>query len=144
MLSLSFRLSSATWVVLVGGGILGGGGRSSEDDEEDEDVASTPVGEYCGDCGLSLLGLWLPLLGQRETDLDLARLLGVGRFGGMIGHLVEDPSPRRFFDFIVLYGSPGKGARRDRKRDWVGVFAFELGTARWLVGLLFVFSFRLF
>ncbi len=63
---------------------------------------------------------------------------------GMIGHLVEDPSPRRFFDFIVLYGSPGKGARRNRKRDWVGVFAFELGTARWLVGLLFVFSFRLF
>jgi hypothetical protein len=61
----------------------------------------------------------------------------------MIGRLVEDPSPRRFFDFIVLYGSPGKGARRDRKRDWVGVFAFKLGTAR-LVGLLFLCSFRLF
>ncbi len=66
MLSLSLRLSSATWV--VGGGILGGGGRSSEDDEEEEDVASTPVGENCGDCGL-------PLFGLRETDLDLVRLL---------------------------------------------------------------------
>ncbi len=70
MLSLPLRLSSATWV--VGSGILGGGGRSFEDDEEDEDLSSTPVGEYCGDCGL-------PLFGLRETYLDLALL---GRFGG--------------------------------------------------------------
>ena len=66
MLSSSLRLSKATCV--VGGGILGGGGRSSEDDEEDEAVASTPVGEYCGDCGLHLFGL-------REPDRDLACFL---------------------------------------------------------------------
>jgi hypothetical protein len=54
----------------------------------------------------------------------------------MIGCLIEDPSPRPFFDFIVLYGSPGKGSRRVRKRDWGAV----LPVARWLVGLLFVFS----
>jgi hypothetical protein len=36
----------------------------------------------------------------------------------MIGRLVEDPSPRPFFDFIVLYGSPGKGAGRVQKRVW--------------------------
>ena len=58
----------------------------------------------------------------------------------MIGCLVEDPSPRPFFDFIVLYGSPGKGSGRVRKRDWGTVLPVELGLARWLVGLLFVFS----
>ncbi len=74
MSSLSLRLSSATCV--VGGGIRGAGGRSSE---EDEDVSSTPVGEYWGDCGLPLGGLRLPLFGLRETDLDLERV----RFGGL-------------------------------------------------------------
>ncbi len=38
----------------------------------------------------------------------------------MIGCLIEDPSLRPFFDFIVLYGSPGKGVRRVLKRDWGG------------------------
>jgi hypothetical protein len=51
----------------------------------------------------------------------------------MIGCLIEDPSPRPFFDFIVLYGSPGKGARRVRKRDWGAVLPVELGR---LVGWL--------
>ena len=58
----------------------------------------------------------------------------------MIGRLVEDPFPRPFFDFIVLYGSPGKGAGRVQKRVWVDVLSFELGTARGFVGLVFVFS----
>ncbi len=65
----------------------------------------------------------------------------------MIGRLVEDPSPRPFFDFyffIVLYGSPGKGLRRVRKRDWGAVLPVELGTSRWLIGLLFVVSVRMF
>jgi hypothetical protein len=50
----------------------------------------------------------------------------------MIDRLVEDPSPRPFFDFIVLYGSPGKGARRVRKRDLGAVLPVELGASRWL------------
>jgi hypothetical protein len=57
----------------------------------------------------------------------------------MIGRLVEDPSSRPFFDFIVLYGSPEKDARRVRKRDWGAVLPVEFGVSRWLVGLLFVF-----
>ncbi len=52
-------------------------------------------------------------------------LLGLFNKTGMIVRLVA----RRFFDFIILYG-----ARRDRKRDWVGVIALEVGVARWLVG----------
>jgi hypothetical protein len=62
----------------------------------------------------------------------------------MIGRLVEDLSPRPFFDFIVLYGSPGKGAGRVLKRVWGDVLLFELGTALGFVGLVFVFSFRMF
>ena len=62
----------------------------------------------------------------------------------MIGRLVEDPSPRPFFDFIVLYGSPGKGARRVLKRDWGAVLPVELGASRWLVGLVFVISVQMF
>jgi len=62
----------------------------------------------------------------------------------MIGCLIEDLSPRPFFDFIVLYGSPGKGAGRVQKRVWEGVLSFELGTSRGLVGLVFVFSVRMF
>ena len=58
----------------------------------------------------------------------------------MIGRLVEDPSPRRFFDFIVLCESPGKGAGRVQKRVWEEVLSFELGTALGFVGLVFVFS----
>ncbi len=58
--------------------------------------------------------------------------------------VVLDPSPRPFFNSIVLYGSPGKGARRVRKRDWGAVLPVELGTSRWLVGLVFVFSVRMF
>jgi hypothetical protein len=62
----------------------------------------------------------------------------------MIGCLIEDPSPRPFFDFIVLYGSPGKGAGRVQKRVWGKVLSFELGTAVGFVGLFFVFSVRMF
>ena len=62
----------------------------------------------------------------------------------MSGRLVEDPSPRPFFDFIVLYGSPGEGARRVHKRVWGEVLSFELGTALGFVGLVFVFSGRMF
>ena len=62
----------------------------------------------------------------------------------MIGRLVEDPFPRPFFDFIVLYGSPGKGAGRVQKRVWGEVLSFERGTARGLVGLVFVCSVRMF
>ena len=62
----------------------------------------------------------------------------------MIGRLIEDPSPRRFFDFIVLYESPGKGAERVQKRVWGEVLSFELGAALGFVGLVFVFSVRLF
>ncbi len=58
----------------------------------------------------------------------------------MIGCLFEDPSPRPFFDFIVLYGSPGKDSRRVGKRDWGAVLPVELGVSQGLVGLLFVFS----
>ena len=58
----------------------------------------------------------------------------------MIDRLIEDPSPRPFFDFIVLYGSPGKGAGRVQKRVWGKVLSFELGTALGFVGLVFVFS----
>ena len=58
----------------------------------------------------------------------------------MIGRLVEDPSPRPFFDFIDLYGSPGKGAGRVQKRVWGKVLSFELGAAFGFVGLIFVFS----
>jgi hypothetical protein len=61
----------------------------------------------------------------------------------MICRLVEDPSPRPFFDFIVLYRSPGKGAGRLQKRVWKGVLSFELETSRWLVGWVFVFSVRM-
>jgi hypothetical protein len=56
-------------------------------------------------------------------------LLGLFNKTGMIGRLVA----RRFFDFIVLYGSPEEGARRDRKRDWVGLLRLNLG---WRVGWL--------
>ena len=62
----------------------------------------------------------------------------------MIGRLIEDPSPRPFFDFIVLYGSPGKGAGRVQKRVWGKVLSFELGAAVGFVGLVFVFSARMF
>ena len=62
----------------------------------------------------------------------------------MIGRLIEDSSPRPFFDFIVLYGSPGKGAGRVQKRVWGKVLSFELGVAVGLVGLVFVFSVRMF
>ncbi len=62
----------------------------------------------------------------------------------MIGRLVEDPSPCPFFDFIVLYGSPGKGAGRVQKRVWGEVLSFELGTALGFVRLVFVFSVRMF
>jgi hypothetical protein len=62
----------------------------------------------------------------------------------MIGRVVEDPFPRPFFDFIVLYGSPGKGAGRVQKRVWGEVLSFELGTALGFVGLVFVFSVRIF
>ena len=58
----------------------------------------------------------------------------------MIGRLIEDPSPCPFFDFIVLYGSPGKGAGRVQKRVWGEVLLFELGTALGFVGSVFVFS----
>ncbi len=54
----------------------------------------------------------------------------------MIGRLVEDPFPRPFFDFIVLYGSLGKGAGRVQKRVWGEVLSFELGMALELVGLV--------
>jgi hypothetical protein len=62
----------------------------------------------------------------------------------MIGRLVEDPSPHPFFDFIVLYGSPGKGAGRVQKRVWGEVLSFELWTALGFVGLIFMFSVRIF
>ena len=62
----------------------------------------------------------------------------------MIGCLIEDPSPRPFFDFIVLYGSLGKGAGRVQKRVWGEVLSCELGTALGLVGLVFVCSVRMF
>ena len=62
----------------------------------------------------------------------------------MIDRLIEDPSPRPFFDFIVLYGSPGKGAGRVQKRVWGKVLSFELGMAVGFVGLCFVFSVRMF
>ena len=58
----------------------------------------------------------------------------------MIGRLIEYPSPRPFFDFIVLYGSPVKGAGRVQKRVLGEVLSFELGTALGFVGLVFVFS----
>jgi hypothetical protein len=58
---------------------------------------------------------------------------------GMIGRLVEDPSPRPFFDFIIFAGSPGKGSGRVRRRDWGTVLSVELGSAVELVELLFVF-----
>ena len=56
----------------------------------------------------------------------------------MIGRLVEDPSPRPFFDLIVLYGSPGKGAGRVQKRVWGEVLSCELGTALGLVRLVWL------
>ena len=62
----------------------------------------------------------------------------------MIGRVIEDPLPRPFFDFIVLYGSLGKGAGRVQKRVWGEVLSFELGTALGLVGLVFVCSVRMF
>jgi hypothetical protein len=63
---------------------------------------------------------------------------------GMIGCFVEEPSSRPFFDFIVLYGSPGKGVGRVRKRDWgVGLFC-ELWVAVRFVVLVFVLSVLLF
>jgi hypothetical protein len=62
----------------------------------------------------------------------------------MIGRLIEDPSPRPFFDFIVLYGSPGKGSGRVQKRVWGKVLSCELGTAFVFDGLVFVFSVRMF
>ena len=62
----------------------------------------------------------------------------------MIGCLIEDPSPRPFFDFIVLYVSPGKGAGRVQKRVWGKVLSFELGAAVGVVGLVFGFSVRMF
>ena len=58
----------------------------------------------------------------------------------MIGRVIEDPLPRPFFDFIVLYGSLGKGAGRVHNRVWGEVLSFELGTALGFVGLVFVFS----
>ena len=61
----------------------------------------------------------------------------------MIGRLIEDPSPRPFFDFIDLYGSPGKGSGRVQKRVWGKVLSCELGVARVLVGLVSMFGVEL-
>ncbi len=52
--------------------------------------------------------------------------------------LVEDSSPRRFFNFIVLSWSPMGGARKAGDGNWGGVLLVELGLAGILVSLVFI------
>ena len=62
----------------------------------------------------------------------------------MIGRVIEDPLPRPFFDFIVLYGSLGNGAGRVPERVWGEVLSCELGMPLGFVVLVFVCSVRMF
>ena len=52
--------------------------------------------------------------------------------------MVEDSSPRRFFDFIFSYGSPLGGSREADDRDWGVRLLVELGVAGVLESLVFM------
>ena len=56
----------------------------------------------------------------------------------MIGGLVEDSSPRRFFNFMFLSWSPVGGSLKAGDGYWGGVLLVELGLAEILVSLVFI------
>ncbi len=56
----------------------------------------------------------------------------------MIGGLVEDSSPRRFFNFMFLSWIPVGGSRKAGDGYWGGVLLVELGLAEILVSLVFM------
>ena len=62
----------------------------------------------------------------------------------MIGGLVEDSSPRRFFNFMFLSWSPMGGARKTGDGYWGGVLLVELGLAEILVSLVFMLGVNCF
>ncbi len=56
----------------------------------------------------------------------------------MIGGLVEDSSPRRFFNFTFLSLSPMGGSRKAGDGYWGRVLLVELGLAGILVSFVFM------
>jgi hypothetical protein len=58
----------------------------------------------------------------------------------LIGVLVEDSSPRRFFNFMFLSRGPVGGSRKAGDGYWGGGLLVELGRAGILVGFVFVLS----
>ncbi len=56
----------------------------------------------------------------------------------MIGGLVEDSSPPRFFNFIVLSWSPMGGSRKAGDVYWGKMLLVELGRVGILVSLVFM------